>query len=321
MGARFIGCISTAIVLFPAALALAEDPPPATKPAGAPSVRAVASIFPLADVVAQIGGDRVEVTTLLPPGQSPHGYESNPRQAEAVAKADLLVTVGLGLDPWAEQSADASGNRKLRRIVLGEMKEIQPLLQQTAEEEQDHHHPGDEHEHEHGHYGDPHLWLDPQVMVDFANAVAEMLIELDPQHMDDYHLRRVAYQKELHVLDAEYREALKDVPRREFVAFHSAFTYLAERYKLKQVAVFEADAASLGPRQLERVVNFVKANNVKVIFAEPQFPADKLAALAEQTGATVKQLDPLGSPDLQGRDSYLALMRYNLARLREALSE
>jgi zinc transport system substrate-binding protein len=69
------------------------------------------------------------------------------------------------------------------------------------------------------------------------------------------------------------------------------------------------------------VVRFVKANNVKVIFAEPQFPADKLAALAEQTSAAVKQLDPLGNPNLEERDSYLALMRYNLAQLREALSE
>jgi zinc transport system substrate-binding protein len=105
------------------------------------------------------------------------------------------------------------------------------------------------------------------------------------------------------------------------VSFHSAFTYLAARYGLIQAAVFGAHVEGLGPQPLEHVINFVKEHKIKVVFAEPQFPADRLSWLAEQTGVSVGKLDPLGNPSVTGYASYLEMMRSNLKELVKALSE
>lgn len=312
-----VGCILILAPLLTLAGALADEPPPPTSSPREGQIRVVASVFPLADVAATIGSQHVEVTTLLPPGQTPHGYEPHPRQAEAIAQADLLLVVGLGMDAWAQHSARASGNEELRILVMAEVEGIQAIQVETPAEPEAHHH----HAEAGHHLGDPHLWLDPKLMGLFADALGATLSEMDPARAADYRRNAQAFLKELDELDREYRQVLANVKRKEFVSFHSAFTYLAARYGLKQVAVFEANVEEFGPRQLERVVQFIKQHKIKVVFAEPQFPPDKLRALAQQTGAVVRQLDPLGHPGIDQRDSYLAMMRYNLARLGEALSE
>ena len=286
----------------------------------------VASIFPLADVARQIGGEDVTVTTLLPPGETPHGFQPKPRQVEAVAQARLLLTVGLGMDLWADRAAEASGNKGITILELGAALKAEPIKVEPhgAEEES---HPAGEHldaheqgPHEHAHEaGDPHMWLDPVLMQAYVQALAETLIRIDPAHAAGYRVRHEAYRAQLEDLHAAYRRTLATARRKAFVSFHSAFTYTAARYGLSQEAVFEVGRGGVGPKHLEQVVQFMRDHGIRVLFAEPQFPADRLQALVEATGATVRTLDPLGNPHLPGHDSYLGLMRTNLAVLAEAL--
>lgn len=285
-------------------------------PADDGRIRVVASILPLADAARQIGGDHVAVTTLLPPGQTPHGYTARPRQVEALAEAHLLLTVGLGLDPWAVQAARAVESRDLVVLEFAASVSATPIKVEPHEDGED----DEDHDHAHAHaLGDPHLWLNPVLMKEYGAVLAGRLTEVDPARADDYRANLAAWIAQLDDLDRDYRRRLATARHRAFVSYHSAFTYLAARYGLKQEAAFEVGRGGLGAEHLERVIRFVREHDIKVIFAEPQFPLDRLRALTEATGAVARTLDPLGDATVPERASYVALMRTNLAALCEAL--
>ncbi|MFO7899249.1 MAG: metal ABC transporter substrate-binding protein [Planctomycetota bacterium] len=279
-----------------------------SSPDSAGSLPVAASIFPLADLARQVGGPDVEVATLLPPGTTPHGFEPKKEQAETLAASRLLVLVGLGMDSWAAESARAAA-ADFRVVRFADL---------VAEEPD--HPPGHGHA-DHQHVGDPHLWLDPVRTKRFVRALAEVLAELDPDHASGYRGRAASYAEKLDELDADYRAMAEKADRKAFVSFHPAFSYLAERYGLRQETIVGPHGHARGAADMERVIEFVNQEGIDVIFAEPQFPEDKLRWLREQTGAEVGRLDPLGNPSVDGYDSYLAMMRSNLRALSTALTE
>ncbi len=280
-------------------------------PSAAARLEVVATIFPLADVARQIGGPSVNVGCLLRAGQSPHDFSPQAEQAEMLARARLLIMVGLGVDEWAGRAAAAAKARGLAVLRLAELGGPDSPATSAGQADSDHV----------GHERDPHVWLDPVQMRGFAADIAEALSRADPEHRQDYLRRRDAYVAQLEALDREYRTALAPLKGKAFLTFHPAFSYMAERYGLKQFSLHTADAAGFGPDRLDKAVAFIRANRVRAIFAEPQFPAEKLRALADQTGAAIGRLDPLGSPASPGYDSYLALMRSNLQALAGGLKE
>ncbi len=305
-------------------------------------VRVVATLFPLADVAQRIGGEHVQSTSLLAPGQTPHGFSLDPRRMEQLFAADLALVVGAGVDDWAARALATARRREIAVLELarvGEFRQLYEELQEdgraTGEAHEAEAHPGHEdhahdahedhegHAHEahagHAHEGDPHVWLDPVFMQAFARAIAAELARLDPAHAADYARNLQQYLTELQALDAEYRRVLSRVPRKEFVTFHPAFTYVAQRYGLEQRTLRGGDAEGFGPQHLEEVTAFLDRHHVQAVFAEPQFPPDLLQQLARRTGATVAVLDPLGSPGVEGYDTYVALMRSNLRTLANGL--
>jgi ABC-type Zn uptake system ZnuABC Zn-binding protein ZnuA len=303
-----------------------------------------ASIFPIADALKQVGGDRVEVTTLLPPGQTPHDYQPTPAMAEKLAGARLLVLVGLGLDDWARRSAAAEGAKGLEILDLGSKvissagpqagtqgQATKPASKTTAPGFQGgspraHHdheeHGAEDHGHRHEHGGvDPHLWLDPMVMMRITDLIADALCRVDPAGSAVYRANGLRFRAELAELDKLCMSRLRNLPRKEFVTLHAAFGRFADRYGLRQLSIRSVNAEEVGPKRLEQVVEFIKTHQIKAVFAEPQFPAERLEAIARQTGATVSYLDPEGAPGVPGHDSYVALMKTNLDALVAALSK
>ena len=318
-GVRVAGALfGAALFFFPAGCS--RTPTPSREG----PFQVAASIFPLADAARVVGGENVTVTTLLPAGRSPHGYQLKPRQVEAVASARLLLVVGLGMDEWAEQAARVGGGRlevlRMADVVGAEPLAPAPEAPPAAGGTAPRGHPPGAAEHKHHHTGpDPHFWLDPVLMRRFVKALGGKLARLDPENAARYRRRQKAYEEQLERLHEDYSRTLAAARRREFVSFHSAFTYTAARYGLEQMAVLEAGRGEISARHLEEVIEFIRRKRVKVVFAEPQFPADKLLVIRRETGAAVGVLDPLGNPEEPGRDSYLALMRTNLAVLAEAL--
>jgi zinc transport system substrate-binding protein len=302
-----------------------------------------ASIFPIADTLKQVGGNRVEVITLLPPGQTPHDYQPTPATAEKLARARLLVLVGIGLDDWARRSAKAEGRKGLEILDLGSKilstvgtqagtqgPAARPDTATTTQsvrgesgppEGEREGHEADNHAHGHEHGGvDPHLWLDPIVMMQVTDLIADALCRVDPAGSATYKDGALRFRAELADLDKLCASRLRNLPHKEFVTLHAAFGRFADRYGLRQLSIRNVNAEEAGPKRLEQVVEFIEKHRIKAVFAEPQFPAERLEAIARQTGAVVSYLDPEGAPGVPGHDSYVTLMRTNLDALVAALS-
>jgi len=265
---------------------------------GGDSVRVAVSIPPLADMARQIGGDRVSVVTLVPPGASVHTYEPTPRQVQFISTAHLLILNGVNLEFWAPKVIDAANNPRLRVIYTAQGL---TLLEQASEEG-----------------GNPHVWLDPINAIYQAKRISDALVEVDPEHQGVYRENAARYIAELQALDEEIRRETATWTHRRFVAFHSAWVYFAQRYGLEQVAAIEEfPGKEPSPEYLARVVDMVRELNVPVVFAEPQLPLRAAEAVAAEAKVKVITLDPLGGT--AGRETYIDLMRYNLAQMAKGL--
>lgn len=264
----------------------------------------VATIFPLADFVKNVAGDKFEVVTLLRPGDSPHTYEPSSRDMKAVARAALLVVNGAGLDFWVERLKSAASDNMVE-LDTSAILEKEGLLLSGGE-------------HEGG--VNPHYWLDPVLAQKQVEAIASALVAVDPENKDFYLANAADYIAQLKSLDAEIRVTTDGFSSREFITFHPAWTYFAKRYGLVEAAVIEeAPGKEPSPEYIMHVVDVAKSLKVKAIFAEPQFNSRAAEAIAGDSGAIVLLLDPIGGPGLAGRDSYVALMRYDVGQMGEAM--
>lgn len=302
-------------------------------------IKVVTTIFPLADLIGQLGGDQVSVSHLLPTGASPHTYEPTTDQARQVADARLFVYVGAGLDDWAVKLAE-TGSRDLpvlelaRSINLLEIDDCDDhdsedqagfdycceydSVVPEADDDDDHDQDCD---HDHSGTGDPHFWLDPNLVSNqlLPGIYAELCViapELQPYFYDNL----INLQAELNSLDQEIEEHLSAAGKNDFISFHSAWQYFSKRYGLHELAVvasFPGQEPSAG--WIAELIEIIKEHNVGAILVEPQFSGALAAAIAAETGIKVLTVDPLGGENLPDRGSYQALMRYNLNVFREAL--
>jgi zinc transport system substrate-binding protein len=288
---------------------------------------AIASIFPVADLVQQIGAERWETLTLLPAGASAHTYEPTPEQVRQLAQASIFFQIGLRLEFWLEKLVQAAKNPALVKVDLSEGIETVPTpsseLPQIPQEgaprgrASQHFQPSGEHRHGHAHAGpDAHYWLDPIRMLQVATRIEQELTRLDPEYARLYAQRAQRVRTDLEQLHAEIMQHTEGLRQRCFIALHSAWTYFALRYNLVQAAVVEPfPGREPSPRYLAGLAQLMRREQVQAVVIEPQLSTNAAQALARETGARVGLMDPYGGSGLPGRESYLDLMRYNVASL------
>jgi len=254
-----------------------------------------ASILPMADFARQVGGDRVEVQALVPPGASPHTYEPTPAQLQMLSNARLLVLNGVGLEFWADKVIAAVGNLNL--VVVTTAQGL-PILGGGDQDEAQ---------------GNPHVWLHPLHAAHQVEAIRDALIKADPEGADAYRRNAARYLDELTQLDVYIKGEVATFSSKDFVAFHSAWVYFAKRYGLREAAVIErSPGREPSPDEIAAVVRTAKAIKAKAIFAEHQFPTKAAEVIAAESGARVLILDPLGiPPDYH----YIKTLRYNVAEM------
>lgn len=265
----------------------------------------VASISPLADLVRQVGGEPVEVETLLPPGASSHTFEPTPRQVQRFSRAQVFVRVGAGLELWAEKLLV---RRNPRPRVMTAAEGV-PLFKGAGG--------GDPHQQ----FGDPHIWLDPVIVrTAILPRIVETLGAAVPQHLATFRERARRYSAELEQLDRQIRERVSLWRGRQFIVFHSAWRYFARRYGLQQIAaIMESPGKEPSARDIAQLVDMARTHGVHVIFAEPQFNPKPAQVIAQELKGRVLTLDPMGGEGIPGRDTYIGLMKYNLRALEEGL--
>ncbi|NOY53817.1 MAG: zinc ABC transporter substrate-binding protein [Deltaproteobacteria bacterium] len=289
------GCLGMLVVLFACHPANENE-------ANLQQIRVVASIYPLADFVRNVGGDRVVVMTLLPPGASPHVFSPAPRDLAKISGARLFVKIGLGFEFWAEGFLPSETVGSLE--VVDTSRGIRTLDGAVGQPNG-------------GRIANPHLWLDPLRAMEQVGRIRDALIRIDPAHRMEYEKNTRAYLAQLQQLDREIRATVATFPKRLFVAIHPSWRYFARRYGLPEGGVIEkTPGKEPTPTELIRMVQRIRKAGGAVIVAEPQLNDKAARVLAAETGAVIVRMDPLGTPGDAERSTYLKLMRYNLSHLK-----
>lgn len=278
--------------------AFTDDSSPGNGPAD--GVQVAAAFYPLAYVAERVGGDHVDVTNLTTPGGEPHDLEPSVTVTAEITEADLVL-YEKGFQPAVDAAVDETAR--------GDLLDAADVVDLTSF--RDHGVDSDE--------LDPHFWLDPLLVADVAEAVADQLTDLDPDHAEDYSANAADLVSDLRELDRQYTGGLAGCTRTTVVVSHDAFGYL-QRYGLDMEAIVGlSPEAEPTPSDLAWLQRLIHDDGVTTVFSETIVSAKAADSLAEATGAESAVLDPIeGLTDRTADEDYLSLMRANLAALEKA---
>ena len=285
---------------------------------GADGLTVVAGFYPLEWAAQRVGGDRLDVSSLTPPGAEAHDLELAPQDVVAVAEADLLVYLD-GFQPALDEVAtteaadtawDAGQAADLSLIAAEDAHEGE-----TAEEHA-------EHAEEGGEAVDPHFWLDPVRLASVGDALAQRLAEADPDGADTYEQNAAALRADLEALDAEMRAGLAGCAVDTLVTAHDAFGYLADRYGLEVVGISGlSPSQEPDPAQLAEISSLVRERGVTTVYTETLVDPAVAETVATEAGVRTAVLDPIeGLTDESAGSDYLEVMRADLATLQQGQS-
>lgn len=273
--------------------------------------KVAATIFPLCDIVKNVAGENVEVSCILPPGASPHTFDPSPQEIKKVSGSSTLFSIGNGLDNWSQDFANSAD---IKKIVVVD-KNIS-LIESTHEHEEDHE---DENDHDHEEDSmDPHYWLSVPNAILISSQVKDELITLFPEYASEFEKNFDGYKLSLTNLQDEIDTELGKLPNRNIATFHNAWGYFGRDHGVNIVASFEEyPGEEPTVEYLKEFQELIHDSKIKVIFSEPQFSTKPLEPIANDLNVTISVLDPIGGVD--GRNSYEALMRFNVGNIVKAL--
>ncbi|WP_024955115.1 metal ABC transporter solute-binding protein, Zn/Mn family [Sulfurospirillum arcachonense] len=253
------------------------------------NLNTIVSILPQQTFVKAIGGDKVDVSLMVKPGNSPHTYEPKPSQMKDIAEADIYFTIGVEFeDAWL----DKFSNQNKQMIISDSTIGIKKIAMKS------HHHGGDHEEHhekneEHHDGKDPHTWTSPKNVEIIAKNIYNELIKIDAENTNYYKKNLDKFLIKIHNTDREIQNILRNTPKNtKFLVFHPSWGYFAKEYHLIQVPI-EVEGKSPKPQTLKFIIEEAKEENAKAIFTSPEF-SDKIAkSLAHELKIPVIQISPL----------------------------
>lgn len=292
-----------AALLVSAAPAFAQD-----------KLNIVTSFSILGDFVKNVGGDRVNVSTLVPPGGDAHVYTPTPADARRIAEAKLVVVNGLGFEGWLSRLVKASGSKI---AVITATTGIKPRKL-----------PGDHHGHSHGHShdeADPHAWQSVANVKTYVANIREALIAADGAGAAVYRANADAYLAELDKLDREVKDAVAKLPaeRRKVISTHDAFGYFAGAYGITFIAPQGVSTESeASAKDIAAIIRQIKAQKIPAVFLENVTDPRLMRRIASETGAAVGgTLYSDSLTDEKGdAPTYIGMVRHNIKALTSALT-
>lgn len=284
----FIGALG-AIILF-------ADKEPAGKELGNGKLRVVATFYPLADFARNIGGDLVEVSTIVPAGIEPHDYEPTPKDILALRNADLILIHG-AIDDWAQK---ATTNIPENKIVttIGLIASIEGVV-------------------------DPHIWLDPLLAIEQVRFVIDGLISIDPAHGRAYNANGEEFMQKLRRLDSDYRQSLSQCKLQTVITSHDAFGYLSARYGFKTIAINGISAEEEPSSQkISEIIDLARKENIQHVFFESLVSPKISETIAKEIGGEILLFNPLEGltgEEISRGENYISIMNQNLENLKTAM--
>ncbi|MGP1308746.1 MAG: metal ABC transporter substrate-binding protein [Phycisphaerales bacterium] len=280
------------------------------------SLRIAASNPPLEWVARGLAPEGASVATLLPPGASEHGYEPPPSRLAAFVRADVVLMVGMGLEPAADRALRTTPRGGRTIVAFGDLPAIAAELAGSPEAHAGHDHAADDDDvHQHA-PTDPHVWLVPDLMAGFVNAAHDAVARrmrrsnATEEEIDALRARRDGLLAEVAAVDAEYQERLAPFRGAAIVSGHDSVGRLADRSGLRIVGVLHTHGgAEPTPDAVMEAADSLRAAKHRAILVEPQMAGALGERLSRQTGAPLAAFDPLGSGD------WAQMMRTNLDAL------
>jgi ABC-type Zn uptake system ZnuABC Zn-binding protein ZnuA len=301
-----------------------EDLSPANL-AGGRKLRVVATTGILGDVVHNVAGDLVALTTLIGPNQDPHTYEPTPKDVAVIERADVVFINGLGLEEGLASTIDAAVGKGTP--VVSASAGIQPRqLDQSTPSRNNTSVATPAAGRGHA-AGDPHVWMDPENVKVWTDNLERSLSALDPGNAAAYGLNAAAYSRKLDELDAYIRGQVALIPsdRRKLVTDHEALGYFADRYGFQIVgAVIPSVSTSAEPSagELAALIDKIRTEKVPAVFIGTTANPKLADLVARDTGATVLPLytGEMGPPG-SGADSYIGMMRADIDTIVKGLTQ
>jgi ABC-type Zn uptake system ZnuABC Zn-binding protein ZnuA len=307
---NWLGWLAVAGWMLAALAACGSSRQGTSSPGG--KLRVVATTNIVGDVVAQVGGDRIDLTVLMGIGVDPHSYAATPADSAAIHDADVVFSNGAGLEANLENLLANAGGKAVQVDLSAGLK-LRPAPGQDGHQAAD----------EHGSF-DPHVWFDVQNVILWTQAIEQQLSALDPANAATYQANAEAYTAELKALDAWIVEQVATIPEahRKLVTNHPAFGYLADRYGLEQVGAVYPVSPSAEPsaQDIAALQDAIRAYGVPAVFTESTVNPHLAEQVAQDTGVQLVSLytGSLGGPG-SGAETYLDLMRYDVVAIAEAL--
>ncbi len=305
--------VALVLALSGCATDASSDASPGPEPGSGAALRIATTVAPITSLVATIGGERVEVTGIVPEGVNSHTFEPAPSVAELLANVDALVLNGLQLEEPTRELAAVNLPAGAPMIALGD-------LAITAEEWVfDFSFPAAEGK------PNPHLWTDPTLVVAYAEQIATALVELDPDGAAVYEANLAGYLTQVDAFEAAMLAAFETIPEdnKRLLTYHDSFAYFARTYDWEVLGAIQvADFGDPTPRELAGLIDQVRETGVPAIFGSEVFPSPVLEQIGAE--ADVRYVDELRDDDLPGEPgepehSLLGLLRFDFRTITEAL--
>jgi len=282
-------------------------------------IEVVATFTILADLVRNVGGDRVEVTTLVGPNADTHVYTPSPSDARKVATARLIVLNGLGLEGWLGRLVKSSGGAA-QSVIASEG--ITPL--KPSHDDHDDHEHGHDHGHAHGDV-DPHAWQSVSNVKRYVENIRRALAEADPAGAETYRANAERYATRLDALDQEIRSTVARIPedRRKVISTHEAFDYFAKAYGIRFVAPQGVSTDSEpSARDVAAIIRQIKKEKIPAIFLENISDPRLIERIAAETGARIGgTLYSDSLTDEKGEaPTYIDMVKHNIRTIADALN-
>lgn len=270
------------------------------------NIQVVVSFYPLYYFTQRVGGERINIKTIVSSGVEPHDFEPTARDIAGIESSDFVVVNGAGFEPWFEKIRGDLDAKKINYTVLSEGI---ALLEGEGHDDEE--------------VYDPHIWLSPVVAQDMVRKITKGLIKSDPQSEAYYRENEKKLLGYLNLLNEDFKEGLASCKKRDFVTSHSAFAYIAKQYNLNQVAISGiSPEEEPSAQKLAEISDFVKKNDIEYIFFETLVNPRLSNTIANETGAQTLVLDPLeglSDDDISAGKNYFTVMRNNLNNLQTAL--
>lgn len=282
----------------------------------------VTTVFPLYEFAKEVGGDKVEVTLLLPPGAESHSFEPKPSDIKKIENADAFIYVGEIMEPWAHDILEGSNNKNIQVI---DASSLVTLLESNHDyHEEEHEEELEEHDHENEAY-DPHIWLDFRNDQKIIQKIEKVLSFLDSENSEIYSKNANSYITKLQALDQRYMNELSSCNQDEFlVGGHNFFGYLEHRYNLEGISAIEnlEPNTEPTPKRIKEITDVAREHNIKYILTEVLVSKQMAEAIATESGAQVLTFNPaanLAKDDFDKGVTFVAVMEDNLETLKTAL--